>query len=1747
MDGRWEFWIDRGGTFTDIVARRPDGRLIAHKLLSDNPRAYRDAAVAGIRQLLELKPGQPIPARSIRQVRLGTTVATNALLERKGEPTVLVITRGFGDALRIAYQNRPRIFDRRILLPEVLYDRVIEAGERITADGEVLTPLDEDAIKRDLKQAYDDGFRSVAVVGMHGYRYPGHEQRIGALARAAGFTQVSESHRTSPLMKLVSRGDTTVVDAYLSPILRRYVTEVASELKNVKLLFMQSNGGLTDAASFRGKDSILSGPAGGIVGMARTAQNAGFEKVIGFDMGGTSTDVSHYAGTFEREYETLVAGVRMRAPMLSIHTVAAGGGSVLHFDGSRYRVGPDSAGADPGPACYRNGGPLTLTDANVLLGRIQPDHFPHVFGKHADQPLDAACTTAKFGELSEQITAATGDRRRPEQVAAGFVEIAVANMANAIKKISVQRGYDVTEYVLNVFGGAGGQHACAVADALGMSKVLIHPLAGVLSAYGIGLADIVAMREQAVEAPLDAGLITALPAILAPLEQDARAEVAAEGAPGRRISAAHRAHLRYDGTDTAVIVPAGSLAEMTAAFEAEYARRFSFLMPGKTIIAEAVSVEVTGAQVNLGGERPVQAPAHGPARVRMFTAGSWAKVDLVPRATLQNGQVVDGPAVIAEELATTVVEPGWQAVVTGRGDLLLSRVTARPGRAEASTTADPVMLEIFNNLFMSVAEQMGVRLQATAQSVNIKERLDFSCAVFDAAGGLIANAPHMPVHLGSMGESIKMVIQRNPHLHRGDVYVLNDPYHGGTHLPDITVVTPVFAPAGDADSDEIWFYVASRGHHAEIGGISPGSMPSASTRIEEEGVLIDNWLLVENGRLNEAETVNLLSTAAYPSRAPATNLADLRAQIAANEKGIEELRAMVDHFGLDVVRAYMGHVQENAAESVRRVITALHDGHYEYELDNQAKVNVTVRVNTGQRTAEIDFTGTSPQLRDNFNAPSSVAMAAVLYVFRTLVDDDIPLNSGCLQPLTVIIPPGTMLSPEYPAAVAAGNVETSQVVTGALYAALGVMAEGSGTMNNVTFGNDRYQYYETVASGSGAGDGFDGTDVVQTKMTNSRLTDPEVLEWRYPVLLESYRIRPGSGGVGRWHGGRGGIRRIRFNEPMTVTTLTGHRRIPAFGMAGGQPGALGRHWIEHPDGTTTPMRGCDSVQVRPGDVFVIETPGGGGYGSFLCRTEHAARACFSRSLCLPARLRALCFPTRLRRALKALPSLLARSSLVSPGSAARLWLAGGSRLGWVCGERTVQAAARPLARAALGSVALQLAQHGDERGLVPAGVVEHGHQRVQHQVPVLACVEQPLGRLPQLGRVAAPEPVGQHQVPLDVPANAAGCRGGVVGGQQGPPVPRVGRVQAAQVGAGMPAFQHREGERAPRQGLQVAVRQQAPDQHVVQAELRRIPVRLGEPAHRVEHGLQRLGHHRVGQPAPPARPADPGRQDVRHRVLLGEGQHDLARQPAEQERLHLGRAHPQRAAEVPVAAVVDDPVRAVRGRTPVGQVLGLVRGQELGGEHGPPVPAPRLPPRPGRPGDRVAAVGRQRPDPGSDERVVGGEGLADRRVRRPVGHGQRGLQHLPGMPRFHLPERVPALRSALGARLPAVIEQLVHPRGHPAVPDHPVGVVVHHGDQRVRLFPGVAEHADDLVLVAQEVGVDVTLGRGHRAQVLGPAGAGHAALDQVQGRALGLGRLPGRAEAGDPGQQGQRRRAALPGRVVDQPLADHLLYRGRAA
>ena len=1207
MTGHWEFWIDRGGTFTDVVARRPDGRLAVRKLLSQDPGRYEDAVLAGIRGLLGVPDGQPIPAERIGSVRLGTTVATNALLERRGEPTVLVITRGFRDALRIGYQNRPRIFAREIILPELLYSRVIEVTERLSAHGEVIVALDEEAAARDLQAAYDDGLRAVAVVCMHGYRYPAHEARLGQIARDIGFTQVSQSHTTSPLMKLVSRGDTTVVDAYLSPILARYVDRVAGDLGGSRVLFMQSNGGLADAHRFRGKDSILSGPAGGIVGMARTAAAAGFRRVIGFDMGGTSTDVSHYAGEFERQYETEVAGVRLRAPMLSIHTVAAGGGSILAFDGSRYRVGPDSAGADPGPACYRRGGPLTVTDANVMLGRVQPGYFPRVFGPGGDEPLDAGLVAGRFDALARRIAEQAGDQRSGAEVAAGFLGIAVANMANAIKKISVQRGYDVTRYVLATFGGAGGQHACAVADALGITEVLIHPLAGVLSAYGMGLADVTLMREAAVEEELDEGLIGRLEQAAADLEAAGRAELAADEVPGGQVGCTRRAQLRYLGTDTALTVPFGDVASMMAAFEAAYRQRFSFLMRDKPVMVEAVSVEVTSAPGVSGGDLATVAAAGitappPAARVAMFTGGGWADVNLLPRSALRPGRVVRGPALIAEDFATTVVEPGWQAAVTGRGDLLLTRPGGRPVPPGIGTDdqqgADPVMLEIFNNLFMSVAEQMGVRLQSTAHSVNIKERLDFSCAIFDAAGQLIANAPHMPVHLGSMGESIKMIISRNQGaMKAGDVFMLNDPYHGGTHLPDITVVTPVFREAvSPGGSPGILFFVASRGHHAEIGGVTPGSMPAFSTRVDEEGVLIDNWRLVEHGEMRQAETATLLTSAQFPSRNPGANLADLRAQIAANEKGAAELRQLVSDFGLDVVSAYMGHVQDNAEEAVRRVIARLRDGECAYELDNGAVIRVAVRVDQRARTAEIDFTGTSPQLPGNFNAPSSVAMAAVLYVLRTLVDDEIPLNAGCLKPVRVIIPPGCLLAPAYPAAVAAGNVETSQAVTGALYAALEVMAEGSGTMNNVTFGSDEYQYYETVASGSGAGDGFGGTPVVQTHMTNSRLTDPEVLEWRFPVRLESFEIRRGSGGAGRWPGGDGGRRRIRFLTPMTVSLLSSHRRVPPYGMAGGAPGQLGHQWVERADGRVTELTGCDCVRVGPGDVFVLETPGGGGFG-----------------------------------------------------------------------------------------------------------------------------------------------------------------------------------------------------------------------------------------------------------------------------------------------------------------------------------------------------------------------------------------------------------------------------------------------------------------------------------------------------------------------------------------------------------------------
>jgi 5-oxoprolinase (ATP-hydrolysing) len=1196
--GSWQFWIDRGGTFTDIVARAPDGTVHTHKVLSENPEQYKDAALKGIRDLLGIDKTATIPANAVEAVKMGTTVATNALLERKGDRTLLVTTKGFADALRIGYQARPRLFDRNITLPDMLFEQVVEVDERVRADGTVETPLDLEQAEAALRAAYDDGIRACAVVFMHGYRYTSHEKQVADLARRIGFTQVSVSHEASPLMKLVGRGDTTVVDAYLSPILRRYVDQVAGDLGDTRLMFMQSNGGLTDARLFQGKDAILSGPAGGVVGMVRTCAMGGFDKIIGFDMGGTSTDVSHYNGEYERSFESVVAGARIRAPMMSIHTVAAGGGSVLFFDGSRFRVGPDSAGANPGPACYRRGGPLAVTDCNVMLGKIQPAFFPKVFGPNADEPLDAAVVREKFTAMAAEIKEKLGQDRTPEQVAEGFLKIAVENMANAIKKISVQRGYDVSEYTLACFGGAGGQHACLVADTLGMNSVFVHPYSGVLSAYGMGLADLRAMRERSLEVKLSDAAMADITATHDDLSADARKELLAQGVHDSQITDIRRVHLRYEGTDTPIVVEAADKAALIAAFEETHRQQFGFVIDGRGFIVEAVSVEAVGATEQAEDpviSRPADAPATpSPAEtVPLYSAGEWHDAPVYERESLHPGDVVKGPAIVIESTATTVVEAGWAAELNTRNHLVVTRVEARPARVSIGTTADPVMLEIFNNLFMSIAEQMGATLANTAYSVNIKERLDFSCAIFDAAGNLVANAPHMPVHLGSMGESVRTVIRENgPDLKPGDVYVLNAPYNGGTHLPDVTVITPVYEETGT----EILFYVASRGHQADIGGITPGSMPPDSTTVEQEGVLLDNLKLVENGRFLEDEIVKVLSSGKYPARNPHQNVADLRAQVAANEKGLHELGKMVEHFGLDVVKAYMGHVQDNAEESVRRVIGNLKSGDFSYEMDDGSLIKVSISVDTENRSATVDFTGTSDQRPNNFNAPSAVCRAAVLYVFRTLVDDDIPMNEGCLKPIDLIIPEGSMLNPVYPAAVVAGNVETSQVVVDTLYGALKVMGASQGTMNNLTFGNETYQYYETICGGAGAGPDFDGCSAVHTHMTNSRLTDPEVLEWRYPVLLESFAIRKGSGGAGKHKGGDGTVRRLRFLEGMTAAILSNHRRIAPYGMEGGEPGATGRTVVERRDGSTETLGSTDQTEMHPGDVVMVETPGGGGFG-----------------------------------------------------------------------------------------------------------------------------------------------------------------------------------------------------------------------------------------------------------------------------------------------------------------------------------------------------------------------------------------------------------------------------------------------------------------------------------------------------------------------------------------------------------------------
>jgi 5-oxoprolinase (ATP-hydrolysing) len=1239
--GLWDFWIDRGGTFTDIVAKKPDGTLSAHKILSENPEAYRDAAIQGMRELMGVAPGERLPTERIANVKMGTTVATNALLERKGDRTALLITKGFRDALRIGYQGRQDIFAKNILKPEQLYDGVFEIPERVRADGTIEQAVDLDAATDALVEAWAAGIRAVAIVFMHAWRYPAHEEAVAALARGMGFPQVSVSHEVSPLMKLVGRGDTTVVDAYLSPILRRYVEQVAGDLgtgvpgrsgeavqsrgraevetpglgsaspadvrTGPRLMFMMSSGGLTDARLFQGKDAILSGPAGGVVAMAETARAAGFDRVIGFDMGGTSTDVAHFDGSFERAFETEVAGVRMRAPMMLIHTVAAGGGSILHFDGARFRVGPDSAGANPGPACYRRGGPLAVTDANVMVGKLDPDFFPKIFGANRDEPLDRETVRAAFAAMAADI----GDGRTPEECADGFITIAVENMANAIKKISVQRGYDVTRYLLNCFGGAGGQHACKVADALGMTTVLIHPLSSLLSAYGMGLADIRATRQRAAEAPWDKA-IAALSDIGGALAMETISELETQGIARSAARTTIRAHIRYAGTDTALEVEAGAiettfgdearpraslrgLDQLQSAFEAAHRARFGFMDRSKALVLEAVSVESVGGGADF--DEPEMATTDGPlpapARTtRIYTEGAWRDAPVHLRADLKPGNVIPGPALMIEPHQTIVVEPGWALQVTAKNHVVMTRVEAKVRQAALGTTADPVMLEVFNNLFMSIAEQMGVTLQNTAYSVNIKERLDFSCAVFSADGSLVANAPHMPVHLGSMDSSVATVIAQNPTIRPGDVFALNAPYNGGTHLPDITVCTPVF----HEDGKRILFWVASRGHHADVGGVAPGSMSPRATHIEEEGVYIDNFKIVDQGRFREAELDALLRGATYPVRNVVQNVNDLKAQIAANAKGAQELNKMIAQFGLDVVEAYMGHVQDNAADAVRRVLSRLHDCSFEYEMDQGTVIKVKITVDREKREAVVDFTGTSLQQPTNFNAPAPVTRAAVLYVFRVMVEDNIPMNAGCLRPIRLVVPEGSMLSPRYPAAVVAGNVETSQAVTNCLFGALGALGSAQGTMNNLTFGNATYQYYETICSGAPAGPGFDGADAVHTHMTNSRLTDPEVLEFRYPVVLEDFHIRKGSGGKGKWSAGNGTRRTIRFLETMDCAILSGHRRVRPFGVDGGEPGALGECWARRQGGRMEKLEGCDQTVMEPGDAVIIVTPTGGGFG-----------------------------------------------------------------------------------------------------------------------------------------------------------------------------------------------------------------------------------------------------------------------------------------------------------------------------------------------------------------------------------------------------------------------------------------------------------------------------------------------------------------------------------------------------------------------
>lgn len=1193
----WQFWIDRGGTFTDIVARAPDGKIESTKLLSENPTHYADSAIEGMRRVLGLSAQDAFPSKDVDAIKMGTTVATNALLERKGERTLLAITDGFADALHIGTQQRPRLFDLHIQRPSMLYSDVLEIQERLYANGEIETALDEKTAYEGLSAAFEKGYTSVAIALLHADRHPLHEKKISEIAKDIGFTQVSASHDVIPLMKLVGRGDTTVADAYLSPTLRHYVEQVSDNVGNARVLFMQSNGGLMDAHQFRGKDSILSGPAGGVVGMVGVATSAGFNKVIGFDMGGTSTDVTHYAGSYERTLDATVAGVRIRAPMMDINTVAAGGGSQCIFDGLRLRVGPESAGSNPGPASYRKGGPLTVTDCNVLLGRIQPQHFPHVFGTNADEPLDAEAVQIKFRALTDTTAATIGSKRTPEALADGFLTLAVENMANAIKKISVQRGRNVSEYTLVCFGGAGGQHACRIADSLGIQKIFVPPFSGVLSAYGMGLADLRVIKEQTHSQPLDETQFDTVLTSLSALSKKARDELEAQGIPESDIQVIEHLHIHYEGSDSSIPIIASDLSTIIEEFETEHLRLYGFLQHGKQLVIEILTSEAVGGGASPEHAAPLISDSSRTDKpiesVQMWADETWRLAPVYKSDSLPPGASIPGPAILIDANATTVVEPGWQADVSDDSSLVLTRPTHKEMQNIVSTQADPILIEIFNSLFMSIAEQMGAALQNTAHSVNIKERLDFSCAVFNNNGELVANAPHMPVHLGSMGESVRAIITAHSEtMKTGDAFITNAPYNGGTHLPDITVVMPVF----DTVTGERVFFIAARGHHADIGGLTPGSMPPNSRTIDEEGILFDALPLVRDGEILESNIRASLASGQYPARSPDQNMADLRAQIAACTKGATELHAMISHYGLAGVKAYTGHVQNNAEEAVRRAIDSLEEGSFSAPTDDGSEVCVSISIDRETRSATIDFTGTSKQRPSNYNAPSAVCRAAVLYVFRTLVDDDIPLNEGCLKPLTLIIPEGSMLNPAHPAAVVAGNVETSQIICDALYGALGRLAASQGTMNNLTFGNATHQYYETLCGGTGAGTSFDGTDAIHSHMTNSRLTDPEVLEWRYPVLLESFRIRKGSGGAGRHTGGDGVARKIRFLEPMSAAILSGRRTTEPFGLSGGDAGLTGKTEVIRADGSRTVLRYADHADLDPGDVISIATPGGGGFG-----------------------------------------------------------------------------------------------------------------------------------------------------------------------------------------------------------------------------------------------------------------------------------------------------------------------------------------------------------------------------------------------------------------------------------------------------------------------------------------------------------------------------------------------------------------------